>query len=361
MKLPHVQKVAFVLPSFAGGGAQRVLINFAAQLDRSKFAPIFIVFEETGPWRSLVAPDIRVVCLDQPRLRTAMPSLLRQLRRERPDIIVSALAYVNFGILALKPLLAGGTQIVLREANTPRRHASTLAGKLFYWLGYRFLYRWADQIVSPANFITEELVGNYGLPKARIVLLPNPVDDAGLRAAASLSRRRPGSGRRFVAVGRLTEQKGYDQLLNDFALLPRDSHLTIFGDGELRQTLVGLAEHLGLIQQVAFAGFDPQPAPWIAGADALLLPSRWEGLPNIALEALACGTPVIASPEAGGIGEIAARAAPGAVTLASPGEAFLAAMLAVVPRQQSDLRPSLLPDIYRLESAGASFTAVLAA
>jgi glycosyltransferase involved in cell wall biosynthesis len=111
--------------------------------------------------------------------------------------------------------------------------------------------------------------------------------------------------------------------------MPPQSHLTIFGEGELQSALRQQIERLNLKGRVALVGFEPQPAPWLAGADALLLPSRWEGLPNVALEALACGTPVIATPEAGGIGEIAAQAKPGAVTLAAPGHEFVTAMLDV--------------------------------
>jgi glycosyltransferase involved in cell wall biosynthesis len=355
------RKVAFILPSFAGGGAQRVLISFAAQLDRAAFAPVLIVFEETGPWQALVTSDLPVVALKRARLRSALPGLLRRLRLERPDVIVSALAYVNFGVLALRPFLSGRPRIVVREANTPRYHSAAPIGRLLYRLGYRLLYPWADCVVCPANCIAEELTELFGVAERQIVLLPNPVDESVLRKAADPPRRRPGSGLRFVAVGRLTEQKGYDRLLPDFSRLPKDAHLTIFGAGEQHSALVAQAAALGLAQRVAFAGFDPQPAPWLAGADALLLPSRWEGLPNAALEALACGTPVIASPEAGGIAEIAANAEAGAVVLAKPGEAFVAAMTSVEPRKRLELRPSLLPQIYRLDRAGAAFSALLTA
>ncbi|MBM3527023.1 MAG: glycosyltransferase [Alphaproteobacteria bacterium] len=352
--------VAFVLPSFAGGGAQKVLLAFAAQLDRAAFAPVVIVLEPVGPWRALVPEGLRVVSLDKPRLRTALPALLRVLRIERPAIVVSTIGYLNLGVLLLKPWLAGRPRVVVREANTPKRHARSAPGQWLYRLGYRFLYRGADTVVCPANYLRDELVAG-GVAPGRIVVLPNPVDEAALRTSAAVPRRAPGPGRRFVCVGRLTAQKGYDRLLDDFAQMPQDSQLTIFGEGEELPVLQGKVEHLGLTGRVALAGFEPEPAPWLAGADALLLPSRWEGLPNVALEALACGTSVIASPEAGGIVEIAGEAAPGAVTLVPCGSAFVAAMSACAPRGDAGLSPSLLPDRYRMDRASAAFAAMLAA
>jgi glycosyltransferase involved in cell wall biosynthesis len=268
---------------------------------------------------------------------------------------------MNLGVLLIRPLLPARSKVVVREANTPSRHARDPLGRLFFWLGYRMLYRWAHRVICPAAYISDELTERYHVRADRIVTLPNPVDETSIRAAAHSVRRAPGVGLRFVCVGRLSEQKGYDRLLDDWTKMPADARLVIFGDGELHSALNRQIERLGIGGRVALAGFEPQPAPWVAGADALLLPSRWEGLPNVALEALACGTPVIATPEAGGIGEIAGLASPGAVTLAAAGETFVAAMLQVVPRPDVSLRPSLLPDAYRLERAAAAFEAALAA
>lgn len=351
--------VAFVLTSFAGGGAQKVLLTLAAQLDRRLFAPTVIVLNESGPWRQLVPEGLRVISLQRARLRDALVPLVRVLRAERPAIVVTTIGYMNIGVLMLRPFLAGRPRIVVREANTPSRHAQSVLGRLAYRLAYRFLYRFADRVLCPAVLIRDELIAKFGVPAGRIVVLPNPVDEAAIRAAAASTRRAPGPGRRFVCVGRLTAQKGYDRLLDDFARMPSDSRLTIFGDGELHGALQRQIERLGVEGRVALAGFQRDPGPWLAGADALLLPSRWEGLPNVVLEALACGTPVVVTPESGGIAEIAGHAPPLAVTLAASGDAFVAAMLACEPRAEATLCSSLLPDVYRLDRAATAFSAIL--
>ncbi|MDP7539279.1 MAG: glycosyltransferase, partial [Alphaproteobacteria bacterium] len=162
--------------------------------------------------------------------------------------------------------------------------------------------------------------------------------------------RLPGPGRRFVAAGRLTRQKGFDRLIALFGQDESDDHLLILGDGPAREALAALAG-----PRVTLHGHEPEPWPWMAGADALLLPSRWEGLANVALEALACGTPVIATPESGGIAELAAAAPEGAVTIATWGEAFAKAMAAARPGDGS----CLLPQTYESAAVAHRLMAIL--
>jgi glycosyltransferase involved in cell wall biosynthesis len=352
------RRVAIVLPSFAGGGAERVLLTLAAALDPAAFAPEIIVLDGAGPWRSLVPARVPVTDLGKKRIRAALLPLARALRRSRPEVAVSTIGALNLALLALKPLLPGGMRLVVREANTPHRHASGGAGKRFYRWAYPRLYRRAATVIVPAAYLLRELAEDFGVPSEKIAILHNPVDMAALAAAAKEPMRAPGAGPRFVAVGRLTHQKGFDRLIEMMAAVPSDARLTILGDGPDRAALEAQRAALGLAERVALPGFAADAPRHIAGADALLLPSRWEGLPNVALEALALGTPVIATPEAGGIGEIASLAPTGAVTLAKAGEEFVAAM-ARVPIVPSGARPSLLPDAFRLDHAAAKFAQLL--
>ena len=356
-------KVLFVLPNFAGGGAERVALTLLAGLDRDRFLPQLVVFDATGPLRSLLAEDVDLQRLDRPKLRHALPKLLGHIRRSRPAVVFASQGYLNLALLASRALMPRGTRLALRESNTPsqslpnRRHP-----RLMTW-GYRRFYRHADVVFCQHRQTEQELQQDFGVAAGRIVSLPNPVPVARLRDAAATPSRRPGGGPRFVAAGRLHRQKGFDRLIRVFAHMPGDAELSIYGEGGEQAALTALIRELGLEARVDLAGYSTNLPAALAGADACLIPSRWEGLPNVALEALACGTAVIATPESGGIAELAEAAPPGAVALASltddAGAPFLQAMLRIAARPVETLTPSLLPPRYELEAVLAQWNAAL--
>jgi len=100
-----MKAVSFVLPSFAAGGAERVMLTFASALDRAKYQVSLIVLSEAGALRDMVPADVPVTVLDRPRLRSALVPLCRALRRTRPDVAITTMAYMNFGVLSLRPFL----------------------------------------------------------------------------------------------------------------------------------------------------------------------------------------------------------------------------------------------------------------
>ncbi|WP_299395025.1 glycosyltransferase [Pelagibius sp.] len=342
-------KLLFVLPNFAGGGAERVALTLLAEIDRQRFAPHLAVLSASGPLRGLVANDVQLHELGEGRLRRALPKLIGLVRHLNPSVVFATQGYLNMALLAARPLLPRETRLALRESNTPsqslpnRRYARLMA-----W-AYRLLYPRTDLLFCQHRLTEREMRDRFGVPADKIVSLPNPVPLENLRAAAARPRRDAGPGLRFVAAGRLHRQKGFDRLIGSFPALPADCRLTVYGEGPDRAVLEAQISALALQDRVTLAGFSDTLPAALAGADACVIPSRWEGLPNVALEALACGTPVIATPESGGIAELA-EAAPEAVTLAGFSEneptSFIAAMQGCSARQEIGLRSSLLPAAY---------------
>jgi glycosyltransferase involved in cell wall biosynthesis len=353
------RKILFVLPSYAGGGAERVTLTLLRGLDRNRFSPHLLVMNGEGPLASLVPEDVPVTDLKCPRLRHALPGLRRGMREQQPDLVFSSLGYMNFALILLRGFMVSAPRLVLREANLPSLSLARTSHPRLYRFFYRHLYPCADRVIASSVRMLEELQQDYAVDESRLVVLPNPVDEVKIRRQLAEPQRLPGPGRRFVAAGRLNRQKGFDRLLEWFAEMDDTDQLVLLGDGPDRSDLESAVEQLGLTGRVHFKGFVGNPWCWYAAADAFLLSSRWEGMPNAALEALACGVKVIGTPESGGLTELADAAKDGAVSVVSAGPEFIAAMKSVDAHVPVGIRESLLPDQYRSAQVANAFQELL--
>jgi glycosyltransferase involved in cell wall biosynthesis len=354
----HKRRIVFVLPALAAGGAERVMITLMNGLDPQAFERSLVAVNEDGPLRPLIDPAIRFHALGRgTRVSRTLHKLLFKLREIKPDIVISTMAHMNYGVLLLRHFLPGA-RIIVREAVSPSYFLQrNITGQSLIRAAYRILYPCADIVISPAGQIVDEF-RTLGIPVKNFVLLPNPVDVEKIRNSGAPLRL---PGVRYICAGRLDPQKGFDRLIENLPLLSaqKDWHLTIMGEGKQRPALEKLINDKGLKDRVELAGHAANPWPLIAGADAFLMPSRFEGLPNAVLEALACGTPVIATRESGGIAEIAAQAPAGSVTLVNDMDEFISAMAKVNPRPGDGLHPSLLPDAYERDAVIHQFSQLL--
>lgn len=336
------------------------MITLMNNVDRTRFDPVMIVVRPDETLRPLVDRVIPVTVLGKSgSLLLSAPALLSAIHKIKPDIIVSTMAPMNFTVLLLKPFL-GKIKVIVREAITPSfllLDHPFLAPLIRAF--YKTLYPLADCVISPAKKIINEFRDMLGMDTHHYVWLPNPVDSKKIR------NFRPATGQHgeihFIAAGRLHPQKGFDRLIGAL----KDFHpdypwaLTILGEGPERTALEHQIADNNISAHVRLAGLHEIPWPLYAAADAFLLPSRFEGLPNVVLEALACGTPVIAAAEAGGIAEIAALTPPGSVTIVESMSDFIAAMKRVVPGRHEAIRDSLLPADYALDSVVRQFESIL--
>lgn len=356
-----MEKIVFVLPTLNAGGAERVLLTL---FNRYEGGPKeCIVLNGSGKLKNWLLSDEHFTDLEKVGLRRGVLPLMRALREKRPDVIISTMAQMNFVVLLLKPFLRGKPKIIVREANMPSAILQTARFRRLSRIFYPLLYPFADKVIAPSKRIIDDFSASLNMNTKTYEVLYNPVDIERIRGNAEREfMPRDGKALHFVCAGRLRYQKGFDLLieaLRDFA--PGvEWHLRILGEGVERDALEALIAKHNLQGRITLMGLQDNPWTYMASADALLLPSRWEGLPNVALESLSVGTPVIAMASAGGIAEIAEQA-PDHVTVTDTMDDFVGAMGRVTPSAHQRVRESLLPDMFYLDAILKRFGDLLGA
>jgi len=302
-------KVLLVLPSLGGGGAERVMVTLANHLDRSRFAPHIAVLEKSGPYVDSLPNDVPLHDLRAARVRHAVWSVLRLIWRLRPAVVLSNISHLNLMLLATRPLWPRGVRLWVRETIVVSAWmAAELKNPKVMGALYRRFYPRANGVVCQCDAMLFDLESHFGVPPSKMVRIYNPVEIEGIRSlAAAAPNPYSGRGPHILASGRLVPMKGFDLLLRAMAqvasVLPA-ADLSILGQGPDEAALRELATRLGLAARVRFVGFRSNPYPWMKSADLFVLSSRYEGLPNVMLEALALGTRVVGMDCPGGVREI---------------------------------------------------------
>lgn len=347
------KKVLFMLPTLGSGGAERVLVTIMNNIDRARFAPEFLAFNESGPVREWVAKDIPFHSFGHKSVKQSIVPLFRFIWREKPDVLFTTMVHSN-AVACLVKLFFPKVRVVIRESSLP-----TVLVQEYGWKGrmclyiYKYLYPLADVLISQASITVHEFREKLHIKNVNYRVIFNPVDVEKLRASlpdhfeSGVEREKTVI---FSFVGRLAHEKGLDMLVPQLAKakFPFGWRLDLYGEGDQRGKLEQLVAEHGLEKNIFFHGYNNDPWRLVAQGDCLLLPSRWEGLSNAVLEALACGIPVIATRTAGAISDVADLCKEGEVFVADGIEDFVATMKHINPRLKNSPAASMLPKEFAL-------------
>lgn len=295
--------LAIFLPSLAGGGAERVSLNLAREVAKRGVKVDLVVSQAVGPYVSEVPDGVRLVDLETSRVATSLPGLVRYLRRNRPDAMLTVMSHANVIGVTAASIARTSTRVVTSEHDTLSQVTERTARRRARGMPRLVAktYPRADAIVTVSSGVADDLSAVTGLPRDDIEVIYNPVVTPEVEEAAKQAVDHPwfGPGQLPVVlgIGRLAPKKDFPTLMRAFARVREHSpaRLVILGDGPDREDLDRLARELEIEQDLSMPGFVDNPLSYLRAASVFVLSSRWEGLPTVLIEALYCGTPVIAT------------------------------------------------------------------
>lgn len=312
LKLKAKLKVSMFLPSMVGGGAERVMLHLARGFAERGFDVDLVLSKAVGSYLAEIPAGVRVIDLGASRVVASLPRLVRYLRRERPQTMLSALSHANVVALLAQRIARTGTRIVVSEhaaVSLSASHATNLRDRWMPWF-IRLTYPWAYRVVSVSEGVANDLAQTIKLAREHIDVIYNPVvmPELLVKAEERLedSWFAPHQPAVIIGMGRLHAEKDFPTLLRAFGKVRklRPVRLMILGEGEKRAELLALIRELGLDKDVALPGFVANPFQYMRRARLFVLSSRWEGFGNALAEAMACGTTVVSTDCPSGPAEI---------------------------------------------------------
>jgi glycosyltransferase involved in cell wall biosynthesis len=298
-------KLLLVESGRAVGGTERVVWELATRLPESRFDVRVWLSDDAGVDELATALDRSRILVDRVAEVESrwdwrgMFDTWSRLRKLKPDVVhIHHVWPAADRYLSMLARAAGVPHVVVTEHIMGEAHSR----------GQRALkrdeLRNADAVTAVTGAIVDTLVRDYAIERSLVRVVPNGADPPDEDREEPLARRwrerllttpiRP----LWVVAGRLEEQKGHDVLLEALAVLVKrglDFTLVVAGDGSRRSWLEQRALSLWLSPRVQFVGQLDDVGGLLAAADGVLLPSRWEGLPLVLLEAMARGRPIVAS------------------------------------------------------------------
>ncbi len=310
------------------------MVDLAREFSARGLTIDLVVGRAEGPYLAQVSSRVRLVDLRARRVLASLPGLVRYLRQNRPDALLSAMDHANLVALGASTLARVPTRVIVSvrcSMSEATRYAATNRER---WIPYfvRRLYPRADAIVAVGQGVADDLARTTGIAREAIEVIYNPVVSAQIldQASAALEHPwvRPGALPVILGVGRLARQKDFPTLIKAFARLRQETpaRLLILGEGEERDRLEALVRRLGLDEQVALPGFVENPFAYMARARVFALSSKWEGLPGVLIQAMACGCTVVSTDCPSGPREILADGDVGALVPVGDVDALAAAL-----------------------------------
>lgn len=296
-------KIAFFYRELDQGGIQRMLIDCTNYFAENGYDVSFVLMKRSDDYHELLNNKVKIIYFESIKKAQLYRSFANILKKEQFDVLYSATPALNIFTIMTKMLSGTKTKIIISEHNNTLvffRNMNFTISKLTY-LTIPLLYRFADGIIAVSKGVGEGLRKVALIPENKIRVIHNPAYSPIIREQLKQKAEHRWFNEPeipvFITVGRLTEAKNHDLLLDAMSLVvkSRKARLMIIGEGHLREDLQNKIKALNLTDVVDLVGFIVNPVAWMSKADVFVLSSNYEGFGIVLVEALAAGTTIVST------------------------------------------------------------------
>lgn len=292
--------ITFVLPNLLPGGAERVFWYISQNINPKKINATLLIIGYSKD-ASYDVKDIDLVFLEKARVKDGILALYKYIKKNKPDILVSAVGHLNT-VTAYMSFLFPKVKFISREVTVLSIDDKFFKTKQFNplaFLGYnRFNY--FDKIICQSQDMLNDIKENYNVDGDKMIVINNPITDE-FKLKKQITKNNP---IQYITVGRLSKEKGYERILKILSKLDFPFHYTIIGNGIEKDHIFSLIEHYNLRDKITHVEFTKEVSKYLSKSDFFLQGSYFEGFPNCLIESCAVGTPVLAFNVPGGTKEI---------------------------------------------------------
>lgn len=305
-------RVLLFIPNLTAGGAERVMLFIAKNLNKEKFDVSLVV---TGFKRDTIydTAGLDIIYLNHKKVKNSFFKILRLFFTQKPDIAFGSLRHINY-ILSLVAFLFPKTIFIARETivlsvqhafrkvQNPKIKRKKIKDILtnFDAKISNVAHKNIDYFVCQSEDMRNDMMQIPKFYNRNLVTINNPVSNE-IKTKTSVP---PIASIRFITVGRLTKQKGHDRILKGLSELDFPFVYTIIGSGKELATILALAKHYKISEKVNHIAMSKTVYEHLAKSHIYLQGSYFEGFPNALIESLGIGTPAIVYEAPGGMNEI---------------------------------------------------------
>ena len=312
MKSLNKKRISLILPSFKYGGAEKNLINLANFFHKKNYKVDVLVLNNNGLMKDLLSPKINIINFNKSKSSHSIIKLAKYFFINKPSFHFSSIRHLNVlsiicSILSLKKI-----KIIIRESNVVSNfdpNVKSFTHKIYSFLN-KYLYPLSFKIIAVSFAVKKSLINELNLKKNLIITIYNPINlnEKFHKKTQAIYHKFINNNNNNVvlSIGSLTKQKNHELLIRSFAevLKKRNAYLIIIGEGDQKNRLINTCEMLNISEFVDFYGTTNNPYFFLNNCKVFVLPSLWEGFPNVLLEAISCTSQIIATNCEGGSFEI---------------------------------------------------------